>query len=101
MPSDRAGEVLQRAARQQQFLEVVDRDEAEARFRRHLTLAPLGSETVALAGALGRVLAQDVVAGVDVPALHRSSVDGFAVRAADVVGAEDEAPRLLRLNPEI
>jgi putative molybdopterin biosynthesis protein len=101
MASERIEEVLRRAARQQQFLEVVDRDEAEARFRRHLTLAPLGREAVALAGALGRVLAGDVVAAVDVPAFDRSSVDGFAVRAADLAGASDEAPRSLRLNPEV
>jgi putative molybdopterin biosynthesis protein len=99
--SSRIEEALHRAARQQQFLEVVDRDEAEARFRRHLALAPLGREAVALTAALGRVLAEDVAAAVDVPAFDRSSVDGFAVRAADLVGASDEAPRVLRLNREI
>ncbi|HEY6099521.1 MAG TPA: molybdopterin-binding protein, partial [Anaeromyxobacter sp.] len=101
MANEDLKEALRRAARQQQFLEVVDRDEAEARFRRHLALVPLGSETVPLAQALGRVLVEDVVAGVDVPAFDRSSVDGFAVRAADLAGASDEAPRVLRLNPEI
>jgi len=94
-------EALRRLARQQQFLEVVGRDEAEARFRRHLSMAPLGAESVPLAGALGRVLAEDVVAAVDVPAFDRSLVDGFAVRAADVAGATDAAPRLLRLNAEL
>ncbi len=89
------------AARQRQFLEVVDRDEAEARFRRHLTLAPLGGEPVPLAQARGRVLACDVVSNVDVPGFDRSSVDGFAVRAGDTVGAASEAPRALRLNSEI
>jgi hypothetical protein len=49
---------LLRAARQQQFLEVVGRDEAEQRFRAHLRLAPLGEERVGLAQALGRVLAR-------------------------------------------
>jgi molybdopterin molybdotransferase/putative molybdopterin biosynthesis protein len=101
MASDGLKEALQRAARQEQFLEVVDRDEAEARFRRHLALAPLGREVVLLARALGRVLADDVLAGVDVPAFDRSSVDGFALRAADVAGASDEAPRVLRVNAEI
>lgn len=101
MPIDGRSEALRRAARQQQFLEVVGRDEAEARFRRHLVLAPLARETVPLAAALGRVLADDVVATVDVPGFDRSSVDGFAVRAADVAGASDDAPTLLRLNPEV
>ena len=54
-----------------------------------------------LAGALGRVLARDVVAEVDVPGFDRASVDGFAVRAADTIRATAEAPRALRLNPEI
>ena len=69
---------LEQLARQDQFLEVVGRDEATARFHRHLKLQPLGTETVPLALALGRVLARDVVAGVDVPGFDRSNVDGFA-----------------------
>lgn len=101
MSSPPRGDELRRAARQQQFLEVVGRDEAEARFRRHLRLDPLGRETVPLAAARGRVLADDVVAAVDVPGFDRSSVDGFAVRAADVAGASEESPRVLRLNPEV
>jgi putative molybdopterin biosynthesis protein len=92
---------MQNAARQEQFLEVVDRAEAEARFRRHLVLAPLGEESVSLVEAAGRVLSRDVVAGIDVPGFDRSSMDGFAVRAADTAGATSEQPRLLRLNREI
>ena len=59
-----------RAARQEQFLDVASRDEAEARFRSHLRLEPLGAESVPLERALGRVLARDVVAAVDVPRLR-------------------------------
>jgi putative molybdopterin biosynthesis protein len=99
-PEDRRAELLT-AARQRQFLEVIDRDEAEARFRAHLSLSPLGAETVPLARALGRVLACNVLAGVDVPGFERASVDGFAVRAADTVGASGSAPRALRLNGEV
>ena len=51
---------IRRAARQEQFLEVVSAEEARARFARHLDLSPLSAETVALAAALGRVLAHDV-----------------------------------------
>ena len=89
---------MQRAARQEQFLEVVDRAEAEARFRKHLVLAPLGEESVSLIKPVGRVLSRDVVAGIDVPGFDRSSMDGFAVRAADTSGASSEQPRVLRLN---
>ena len=74
------------AARQEQFLDVLDREEAARRFRAHLRLAPVGTEPVPLEAALGRVLAEDVVAEVDVPGFDRSGVDGFAVRAADLDG---------------
>jgi putative molybdopterin biosynthesis protein len=92
---------LKRLARQEQFLEVIDRDEASARFHRHLELRPVGREQVSLSHALNRVLAQPVVADVDVPAFDRASVDGFAVRAADTAGAAAQSPVLLRLNAEI
>jgi putative molybdopterin biosynthesis protein len=89
------------AARQEQFLEVVSPEEARARFARRVVSARPGAETVALAEALGRVLAHDVVALADAPPFDRSNVDGFAVRAADAVGASERAPRVLRLNAEV
>jgi putative molybdopterin biosynthesis protein len=92
---------LSRLARQDQFLDVVGRDEAIARFHRHLDLRPLGSEEVPLAQALNRVLAEPVVAGVDVPGFDRANVDGFAVRAADTIGASERTPNVLQLNPEV
>jgi len=89
------------AARQEQFLDVVSAEEARARFEKHLDLEPLAPETVALAAALGRVLAEDVVAAVDAPPFDRSNVDGFAVRAADTLGASDRSPKVLVLNAEV
>ena len=59
---------------QDQFLQVIDRDEAERRFQAALTLEPLGGETVQLADALERVLAADVRATVDVPSLIGKSI---------------------------
>src|SRR5688572_6878427 len=58
------------------------------------------TERVALDGALGRVLAEDVTAPADVPSFDRSNLDGFAVRAADTHGADDERPRRLTLSDE-
>src|SRR5664280_1199117 len=89
------------AARQEQFLDVVSADEARARFERHLDLSPLAAESVPLADALGRVLAHDVVAAIDAPPFDRSNVDGFALRAADTVGAGDNTPKVFRLNAEV
>jgi putative molybdopterin biosynthesis protein len=86
---------------QEQFLEVLDRDEAEARWREVIDCSPLPPEVVPLAEALGRVLAADVRADVDVPGFDRSNMDGFALRAADTYGAMEEKPVLLRLNHEV
>src|SRR5262245_63523785 len=88
------------AYHQTQFLDVIDRDEAERRFRAALDLRQLASEDVPLAAALGRVLALDVIAPVDVPGFDRSNVDGFAVRAQDTFGATEDRPRRLRLGAE-
>jgi putative molybdopterin biosynthesis protein len=87
--------------RQTQFLTVITRDEATARFQQHLRIAPLGQETVPLARALNRILAADVRSGVDVPAFDRSNVDGFAVQAADTFGAMEEGTRTVTLNDEV
>lgn len=88
------------AHEQDQFLNVVDRDTAERRWWDAIHPEPLGPEVVPLATALGRVLADDVAADVDVPAFDRSNVDGYALRAEETYGAAEETPRRLRLNPE-
>ena len=85
---------------QEQFLQVLDRDEAERRFRAAIDLAPLGTEIVQLDVALNRTLAADVVSPVDVPSFDRSNVDGFAVVAEDTFGASEEAPRCVALDQE-
>jgi len=100
-PQDELLARVRAAARQEQFLEVLSAEEARARFERHLDLTPLAPETVPLAGALGRVLASDIVAAVDAPPFDRSNVDGFAVRAADTIGAGDGRPKVLTLNAEV
>ena len=92
---------LRRAARQEQFLEVVSAEEARKRFAQHLDLSPLPAQSVPLAGAPGRALAADIAAPLDVPPFDRSGVDGFALRAADSAGATPTTPRQLRLNPEV
>jgi putative molybdopterin biosynthesis protein len=86
---------------QEQFLNVLDRDEAERRFRAAVDLAPRGIEQVALEAALGRVLAADVVSPVDVPSFDRSNFDGFAVVATDTFGASEQAPKRVRLADEV
>ena len=89
------------AARQEQFLEVVSDDEARKRFEHRLDLTPLPAESVTLAHARTRVLANDVIAAVDAPPFDRSNVDGFALRAVDTLGASDGSPKILSLNAEV
>ena len=92
---------VRRASRQEQFLDVIDRDEATRRFHEHLDLRPIGSESVPLHESLQRVLATDVVSDIDVTAFDRSNVDGFAVCSTDTIGAMEETPRLVQLNDEV
>ncbi|HEX5998803.1 MAG TPA: molybdopterin molybdotransferase MoeA [Hyphomicrobiaceae bacterium] len=54
--------------------------------------APLRAEEVALADAVGRVLAGDVVAPLDLPLADRAAADGFALRADETVGASPYNP---------
>jgi molybdopterin molybdotransferase len=50
-------------------------------------IRPLGTEAVALQGALGRVLAEALTAEIDLPSFPGSAMDGYALRAADTPGA--------------
>lgn len=61
---------------------------------------PLDAEPVPLLACAGRVLAADVVAEVDVPAFHRSAMDGYAVRGEDTFGASGYDPLALRVVGE-
>ncbi len=58
-------------------------------------------EPVPLFEAAGRVLAGSIVAGEDVPAFRRSTVDGYAVRAADTFGAGEGAPVMLLVRGRV
>jgi molybdopterin molybdotransferase/putative molybdopterin biosynthesis protein len=89
------------AARQEQFLEVVSSEEAHKRFAANLDLSALPPETVSLDAMLGRVLAHDIAAPLDVPPFDRSGVDGFALRAEDIAKASEASPLKLRLNAEV
>src|SRR5579872_2766316 len=53
---------------------------------RTVEVAALEIETIDLLGACGRVLAEEVVADRNSPALDRSVRDGYAVRASDIPG---------------
>lgn len=67
----------------------------EHRDRILAALTRLPQEPVALHRARGRVLAEDLHARVAVPSFDNSAVDGYAVRAAEVSGAQAQAPVIL------
>jgi len=58
----------------------------------------LGIESVPPDAAAGRVLAEDITAGEDIPGFRRSTVDGYAVASADTAAAGDSIPVLLKLS---
>jgi molybdopterin molybdotransferase len=64
----------------------------EARARVLAGAGPLPAEDVPLLDALGRVLAEDVVAGCDIPPFRNAAMDGYAVRSADLAGAGRRSP---------
>jgi len=70
---------------------------AEASARILAGIEPLGAERVALLDAAGRVLATPVASPLTLPAWDNSAMDGYAVRAADIEPAREDAPVSLRV----
>jgi molybdopterin molybdotransferase len=75
-------------------------DVAEARRLVLGRVSPLGSDSVPLREAFGRILAVDVESVEPVPGFDNSSMDGFAVRAEDTHGARAESPVSLEVVDE-
>jgi putative molybdopterin biosynthesis protein len=86
---------------QDQFLTILSREDALARFEAALFPRALPSEPRRLPDALGCALGEDVTAPIDVPPFDRANVDGFAVRSSDIASASETAPARLRLNDEV
>jgi putative molybdopterin biosynthesis protein len=85
---------------QDQFLSILSREDALARFEAELFPRSIASQWRPLADALGQALAADVVSPIDVPPFDRSNVDGFAVRSADLASAGEATPVRIVLNDE-
>ncbi len=60
----------------------------------------LHPEVVALTSALGRYLAEDIIADSDLPPFDRSQMDGYAIRAADVQETTEVRPGRLKIVGE-
>lgn len=74
---------------------------ADARQRLLAAISVCGVETVRLQSVVGLVLAEDVIADIPSPRFDNSSMDGFAVVAADTEGASEAKPRLLAVVADI
>jgi molybdopterin molybdotransferase len=83
-----------------EFFNVLPPDEARALLLRHVR--PLNEPEMApTVESLGRVTAEDIYAPHALPTFRRSTMDGYAVRAADTHGAGESLPAFLRVVGEV
>jgi molybdopterin molybdotransferase len=83
------------------MLDVVSLEDARAIVFGRFSVCGVGNEVVPLEEAAGRTLAHDLVAQEGVPPFDRSTVDGYAVCAADTFGCSDALPAILDLAGEV
>jgi putative molybdopterin biosynthesis protein len=79
------------------FRKLLTFDEAQQVINQHFELKASGVEEVVLLEACNRVLAEDITARLDVPPFNRSTVDGYAIKAVDTFGADENKPARLKL----
>lgn len=79
------------------FRTLVTIEEALAELNKHFKPEPTSIDEVPASEAMGRTLAEDVIAQIDVPGFDRAAMDGYAVAAEDTFGADDDNSRKLRI----
>ena len=79
------------------FRKLLTLDEAKQVIKKHFEPKPLGIEEIPLLEAYDRVLAENVTAKLDIPPFDRSTVDGYALKAEDTFGAEENKPVKLKI----
>ncbi len=70
-------------------------------FGNNIVLQNPAQEDIPVLDALGRVLAEDIVSGVNIPDFSRSTMDGYAVKAGDTFGASESMPAMLEVAGEV
>ena len=68
---------------------------------KHLNNIPILTEEIPLSEAFDRILSEPIYSSEDLPAHPRSTMDGFAVKAADTFGASESMPCYLNITGEI
>lgn len=77
------------------FKERMNADEARDLFLK--AFPPLSdTESLPIEDCEGRIIAEDIIANIDVPHYRRAAMDGFAVRASDTLGAGSNSPVVLK-----
>jgi len=79
------------------FRKLISFHEAKQILKRNFSPKPVGVEEIFLSKAHNRILAKDILSPIDVPPFDRSTVDGYAVKAADTFGADEDHPITLKL----
>ena len=80
------------------FRKLMTFDEAKNAISLHLKPKPLGEEELSLMEAYNRILKEDIFSALDIPPFNRSTVDGYAVKAEDTFGAEENQPVTLNVK---
>ncbi|MDY0019219.1 MAG: molybdopterin molybdotransferase MoeA [Anaerolineae bacterium] len=83
------------------LLTLTPREEALERLKAALLPVTVEQEWIDVQDALGRILAEDITAPHPLPHFARSTMDGYAARAADTVGATESLPAYLRVIGEL
>ena len=79
------------------FRKLATFDQAKQLIEQQLQPKPLGTQEIPLLDAYNRVLAQDATSTLDIPPFNRSTVDGYAVKAQDTFGADENQPAKLKV----
>lgn len=74
---------------------------AEDIFESLKDIKPLGTESVHITDALGRIPARDIICTEDLPGFQRSTMDGYAIGAKDTFGAGENLPSPFNIVGEV
>jgi len=83
------------------FLKVTDIEEIEELILKKIPSFQGKKETCKLEDSLGRVLYEDIVADVNVPEFNRSTVDGYAIKSKESLGASQGIPAFFTIKGEV
>ena len=82
------------------MLNVISLEQAQAMLKEKFQIKT-DTELLELSDSAGRTLAEDIESAEFVPDFSRSTVDGYAVRAADTFGCSEAIPAMLKLKGEV